>query len=174
MKILLAVDDTTISEVAITRLIDQIKAPQTEVRLLHVLNSYPERLAKRIGGNDSPDFTAARMKQRASAEELLKCATKRLRSAGFSVSSSIKEGDVRAVILEEAKAWRADLLVLGSRQQKGIRHFFSASISEDVARDALCSVEIVRLQPWTKHVSTLYSQGDTQPLPEAHFGGHVC
>jgi len=144
MRILLAVDDSATSETAMTLLIDQVKPSGTEVRLLHVVDPYPERLAKRMGSHDSPDFTAARMKQRAFVGELLERATERLRSAGFSVSSSIEEGDVRAVILEEAKAWRADLLVLGSRQRKGIRHFFSGSISEDVARDAPCSVEIVR------------------------------
>lgn len=174
MKILLAIDDSATLEVAITRLIDQVKAPQTEVCLLHVLDPYPERLARRIGGSDSPDFTAARMNQRASAEELLEFATKRLRSAGFSVSSSIKEGDVRAVILEEAKALRADLLVLGSRQRKGIRHFFSGSISEDVARDAPCSVEIVR--PWPMQTDALDAlpQGNAQALSQTHSGGQIC
>ncbi|MGI0085546.1 MAG: universal stress protein, partial [Nitrososphaerales archaeon] len=153
MKILLAVDDSATSEAVMTLLIDQVKVRETEVRLLQVVDPYPERLAKRMGSHDSPDFAAARMKQRAFAGELLERATERLCSAGFSVSSSIEEGDVRAVILEEAKAGCAGLIVLGSRQRKGIRHFFSGSISQDVARDAPCSVEIVRSQTWAIGVS---------------------
>lgn len=175
MKILLAVDDSAASEAAITRLIDQMKAQSTEVRLLHVLDPYPERLAKRIGSHDFPDFAAARMKQRASAEQLLERTSKRFRSAGFWVSSSIEEGDPRAVILEEAKAWRANLLVLGSRQPKvkGIRHFFSGSISEDVARDAPCSVEIVRLWPRPAIISGACPQDNAQCLSKASAGGQI-
>ncbi len=128
--------------------IDQAKPKRTEVRLLHVVDSYPERLAKRLGGHDSPDFSAARMNQRRVAQELLERASGKLRAAGFSISSSIEEGDVRAVIIQEAKLWRADLIVLGSSERKGIRHFWSTSIAEDVARAAHCSVELARPRPW--------------------------
>lgn len=174
MRILLAIDDSAVSEAAMTLLIDQVKPTGTEVQLLHVLDPYPERLATRIGGHDSPDFTAARMKQRAFAGKLLQHAAEELRSAGFLVSSSVQEGDVRAVILEEARTWRADLLVLGSRQRKGIRHFFSGSISEDVSRDARCSVEIVRLRPWAPSVLVPCAQRSAQFLPETGSGGQVC
>lgn len=139
-------------------MIDGVKPKGTEVHLLHVLDPYPERLAKRIGGRDTPDFVAAVRKQRADASELLERSTKALRPAGFSVSSSIQEGDVRALILERAKAWRADLVVVGSGEQRGIRHFFSISFSEDVARDASCSVEVVRVPPWAR--------GALVPCPE--------
>ncbi len=148
MKILLAIDGSAASEAAVSLVIDEAKSKETAVRLLHVVDFYPERLAKRLGGNDSPDFSAARMKQRAFATELLKRAAEKLRVAGIVVSSSIEEGDVRAVIIQEAKVWRADLIVLGSSERKGIRHFWSTSIAEDVARDALCSVEIARSRPW--------------------------
>jgi len=144
VKILLAMGDSTASETAMTRLIDQIKTRETEVRLLHVLDPYPERLAKKMGGHDTPDFTAAQRKQREFAGKLLAQATEKLRSAGFLVNSSIREGDVCAVILEEAKRWRADLIVLGSRQRKGLEGLFSRSISEVVSREAPCSVEVVR------------------------------
>ncbi|MGH9432035.1 MAG: universal stress protein [Terriglobia bacterium] len=149
MKILLAIDDSAASEAAMSLVIDQAKPKGTQVRLLHVVDSYPERLAKRMGGHDFPNFSAARMKQQAFAKELLERAAEKLRAAGFSVNSSIEEGDVRAVILEEAKVWRADLIMLGSQERKGIRHFWTTSVSEEEARDAPCSVEIARSRPWS-------------------------
>lgn len=148
MKILLAIDDSAASEAAVNLVIDEAKSKGTVLHLLHVVDSYPERLAKRMGGIDSPDFSAARMKQRALAEKLLERAAERIRLAGVPAISSIEEGDVRAVIIEEAKAWHADLIVLGSNERKGIRHFWTSSIAEDVARDAPCSVEIARSRPW--------------------------
>lgn len=150
MKILVAIDESATSEAAINFVIDEVKPKGTEVRLFHVLDPYPVRLAKRIGGHDTPDFVAAVQKLRAIAGKLLEGTTAKLLSAGFSVSSSTQEGDVRALILEEAKAWRADLIVVGSRERKGIRHFFSSSISEDVARNAACSVQVVRVRAWAR------------------------
>lgn len=168
MKILLAVDDSAASEAAISRLIGQMKAHDADVHLLHVLEPYPDGLAKRIGGQDSPGLTAARMKQRTLAAEMLARDSEQLRSAGFSVSSSIKEGDVRAAILEEAAAWRADLLVLGSREPKakGVRRFFSRSISEVVARNARCSVEVFRLWPTLAIVPDMWSGETSIKRPE--------
>lgn len=145
MKILLAINDSNTSEATVNFVIDEMKPKGTEVRLLHVLDPYPERLAKRIGGRDTPDFVAALTELRAGAHDFLERTGEKLRAAGFSVSSSVEEGDVRALILEEAKAWHADLIVVGSHSQKGFRGFFSSSVSEDVARDAPCSVEVVRV-----------------------------
>jgi nucleotide-binding universal stress UspA family protein len=162
MKILIAIDESPVSDAAVNFVIDQLKPEGIELRLFHVLDPYPVKLAKRIGGRDTPDFVTAVQKQKAMATELLEHAAERLSSAGFSVTSSIQEGDVRALILEEAKAWHADLIVIGSHERKGIRHFFSGSISEDVARDAPCSVEVVRVPAWARRVSF----GD----PEESFG----
>jgi nucleotide-binding universal stress UspA family protein len=53
-------------------------------------------------------------------------------------------GDARAVILNEAKDWGADLIVLGSHGYHGIDRFMLGSVSESVAVLAHCSVEIIR------------------------------
>lgn len=47
--------------------------------------------------------------------------------------------------LEQASKWGADLIVLGSHGRKGLKHFLLGSVSETVARHAICSVEIVRV-----------------------------
>jgi universal stress protein A len=148
MKILLAVSQSEASEAAVKFLMHQMALPGAEVRLLHVLDPYPERLAQRMGSYDKPDFTSARRKQLELAKNLLHKATEELSSAGFIVTSSTQEGDVPATIFEEAKAWRANLIVVGWHERKGIRSFFSSNISEDVSRYAPCSVVVVRTAPW--------------------------
>jgi nucleotide-binding universal stress UspA family protein len=149
MRILIPIDDSAASEAAVNQVIKQVQARDTEVELLHVLDPFPERLARKKGRQDFPDFAAARKDLRVSAEKLLTRVAERLQSAGFSVRLSIQEGDVRALILEEAKAWPADLIVLGAHPRKGARWFFTASNSEDVSREAPCSVEIVRIPKCT-------------------------
>ena len=87
---------------------------------------------------------AARLKQRERAKEFVAYATRKLEGTGFKVSSSIEEGDARSVILREAEAWDADLIVLGSHGRTGLVRFLIGSVSEAVARHARCSVQIVR------------------------------
>ena len=53
-------------------------------------------------------------------------------------------GDVRMCIIDAAAEWGADLIVVGSHGQRGIRGFLLGSVAESVARHAKCSVEIVR------------------------------
>ena len=70
-----------------------------------------------------------------------------LGKAGFKVDSRVVENEVRTGILDAAHEWRADLIVLGSHGQKGLRKFLLGSVAEFVARHAHCSVQIVRTSP---------------------------
>lgn len=144
MKILLALDGSKCSEEATNLLITQVTVKDTEVRLLHVVEAFPESLAKDMGSKESPNFVAARLERRAWAGDLLAQAAEKLKSAGFKVTSCIEEGDPRSIILDTADAWHADLIMVGSHGRKGLERFLIGSVSEAVARYARCSVEIVR------------------------------
>jgi nucleotide-binding universal stress UspA family protein len=144
MRILLALDDSRCSEAATEALIAQAKTENTEVRVLHAVEPFPVTLARRMGSGESPDFVAARLEQRERAKELLARAAKKLRSAGFKVTTLVKEGDARDVILNHAERWHADVIIVGSHGRKGLDRFLMGSVSEAVARHARCSVEIVR------------------------------
>jgi nucleotide-binding universal stress UspA family protein len=67
-----------------------------------------------------------------------------LRTRGLTVSSIIKEGDPKHVLLEEAEQWEADSLFLGARGLSRIERFLLGSVSAAVAARAHCSVEVVR------------------------------
>lgn len=53
-------------------------------------------------------------------------------------------GDPRTTILDAAKAWPADLIVLGSHGRSGLDRLLMGSVSEAVAVHANCSVEVIR------------------------------
>jgi len=57
---------------------------------------------------------------------------------------SLPVGDPREIILDDAKNWSADLIVLGSHGYRGIDRFMLGSVSEFVAMHAHCSVEVIR------------------------------
>ena len=59
-------------------------------------------------------------------------------------SISVLLGGPKSVILEEAEKTRADLIVVGSHGHRGIERFMLGSVSEGVALQAHCSVEVIR------------------------------
>jgi len=57
---------------------------------------------------------------------------------------SLPVGDPKEVILDQAKNWDADLIVVGSHGYHGIDRLMLGSVSEAVAIHADCSVEVIR------------------------------
>jgi nucleotide-binding universal stress UspA family protein len=144
MKILLAIDDSKFSQAATEALVSQAKPKETEVKVLHVIEPiplYPEGQAWGYGEITTP----ASQEERKDAEELVARYGQRLRDAGFSVTTAIEQGSPKLVIIDFAREWKADLVILGSHGRKGVDRFLMGSVSEAVARHAPCSVQIVRL-----------------------------
>jgi nucleotide-binding universal stress UspA family protein len=69
-----------------------------------------------------------------------------LTGAGLALDAgkSIPLGYPRDVILDTAKEWGADLIVLGSHGRHGLDRFLLGSVSEAVAIHAACSVQVIR------------------------------
>jgi nucleotide-binding universal stress UspA family protein len=65
-------------------------------------------------------------------------------SAGLTATVAALSGNPKEVILEEAKNWNADLIVVGSHGRRGIKRLLLGSVSEAVAMKAPCSVVVVR------------------------------
>ena len=140
MKILLAVDDKTLSEASIKALSYQKNPEETEVHVLHVVEPISVSVPSQMAADFTPE-TAGRVKEsRVVVDEI----AKKLRAAGFKAEGVVKKGEARETILQNASDWRADLIVLGSHGRKGIKRFLLGSVAESVARHAPCSVEIVR------------------------------
>ena len=78
------------------------------------------------------------------AQEAVTRAERVLASAGLKVAGAVFSGNTKDVILEEAKTWAADLIVVGSHGRRGFKRFLLGSVSEAVAMNAHCSVMVVR------------------------------
>jgi nucleotide-binding universal stress UspA family protein len=96
---------------------------------------YPASLLEEV-------LTTARARAVAATEG----ARKMLTQAGLTVlaQNSNPSGDPRSFILDTAKAWQADLIVLGSHGRHGLDRFLMGSVAESVAVHAPCSVVVVR------------------------------
>ncbi len=87
------------------------------------------------------------------AQALHQAARDVLQPRQFKLSSTIKDGDPKRVILEQAEQWQADGLFLGSRGLNRFHRFWLGSVSTAVVARAGCSVEIVRARETTTNQS---------------------
>jgi len=139
MKVLIGIDDSKVSGDVLRAIVTQFRTEHTEIRVLHVLQPLaptPPQMA--------PGYAPELEDQKKPARELVEQIAKELRSAGFKVDAAVEVGDIRERIIDSAAEWGADLIVVGSHGQRGIKRFLLGSVAEFVARHAKCSVEIVR------------------------------
>jgi len=144
MRTLLAIDDSRFSQAAIETVIEQARPHDTDVRILHVVESPPLLVAREMGGYD-PALETALESQKQNAEALVLKAAELLRARGLKVAATLEVGDPKSKILDVAEEWRADLIVVGSHGRRGFERFLMGSVSDAVARHAKCSVQIVRI-----------------------------
>lgn len=140
-RILLAIDDSRFSDAAIQMLTEQLQSSETEIRILHVVE--PPTFLLAMNGCD-PKVARIWETQTQAAEDLVARAAKRFRGMASQVTTHVAHGDPKTKILDHAKEWKADLIVIGSHGRNSLTRFLLGSVSDAVARNASCSVEVVR------------------------------
>ena len=144
MKILIAIDGSDFSQAALKSVIARPWPPDTAIKVLHVVEPPSLLMGREMGGYD-PEFEVVWKALREQAKDLVEKAAEKLREAKFKVSTELVEGDPKSRILDAARDWHADMIVLGSHGRTGLGRFLMGSVSQDVVRHAHCSVEIIRI-----------------------------
>jgi nucleotide-binding universal stress UspA family protein len=144
MRILLAIDGSVYSDAAAAEVGRRPWPPQSEVRIITV---DPPLDSSLLGRGTVTVYDELVRQQRAQALRHLSAATAVVRqnAPDLLVTPVLREGHPKEAILEEAKNWGADLIVMGSHGYGAIRGFFLGSVSLAVVTSAPCSVEVVRL-----------------------------
>ena len=140
MRVLVAIDDSKFSQEAVRAVAKQIRPEGAEVRVLHVLQPIALSPVPQMDARYAPELEA----QAKEAKELVSRAADALRGSGFRVETAIEKGDIRLEIIDSAAEWKADLIVVGSHGRTGLPRLVLGSVAEFVARNAPCSVQIVR------------------------------
>jgi len=68
----------------------------------------------------------------------------RFRNLGFRSEGISMKGDPETEILDHAKEWGADLIVVGSHEVSRLERLLVGSVSESVVKHAPCSVLVLR------------------------------
>ena len=155
MKILLAIDNSKFSQVAVRTIARQFRTKGTPVRVLHVVEPIGSYISVDMIPHFVPHIAKVEQERRKEAKELVQRAARQLRKVGFRTSEVVEEGDPKIKIIDHAANWRADLIVLGSHGWKGLGKFMMGSVSEAVTRHAGCSVEVVRSRSTAKRAPNI-------------------
>lgn len=148
MKILLPLDSAPCSTAAVDAVLAQFRPKGIEIRLLHVVE-WPKHLPMHLAMGEGPsagtDLLASRNQAFREGKDLTSRAAARLRAAGFDTTETVVPGDARETIIDAAREWDPDLIVIGSHGWKGLDRLVMGSVSDAVVRRAGCSVEVIRM-----------------------------
>jgi nucleotide-binding universal stress UspA family protein len=143
MKILLAIDDSPYSEAAVEAVASMTWPPDTTVRVLSAVEPFVPP-ATELWYDAGGSLERARQEITTQYEELTARRAERLQARGLKAEAVVRDGDPRSVIVDEAKDWSADLIVVGSHGRTGLARLLLGSVAQSVVSHAPCSVWIVR------------------------------
>lgn len=139
-RILIGVDGSSAAREAARAISERIWPRATEARLVAVSEHLPERWSERFitGIVFSPEGGDPRVRDLSLAVEQ---AAAELRSAGLTVSTELRGGEPSKGLLEAAREWEADCIVVGA---SALGQSNSERVPAVLAETAPCSVEVVR------------------------------
>ena len=121
-RILVPIDFTPPGDAALA--LARSHFPDAERRLLHVLDP------KRIAADLTSSVSAKEERDGMEARELARM----VELAQGGETCSVRIGTAAEGILQEAEAWGADLIVMGTHGRTGLAHFLNGSVAESVVR----------------------------------------
>jgi len=141
-RILCAIDFSEVSLAAFQQAAEMSRVGGGELYLLHSIEARPYVSA--LPGINEMGQTAVEFEEKASAamESLVAASGSILQ--GIPLNTEITTGRAYVEVINRARDWRADLIVLGARGATSVEQLVVGSTAEHVMKAAPCSVLIVR------------------------------
>lgn len=148
LKILLATDGSSYSKAAVKEVANRPFPPKTSVRIISVINKLAlfRNMGTMVISNEyATEIVGNALKLAENANEY---AAKVLREKNptLIITTAVIEGSPKSAILDEAEAFGANLIIVGSHGYGAVERFMLGSVSHAVSLHAKCSVEIVRIK----------------------------
>ena len=142
-KILVPVDGSETSKRGLVEACRLAKDQDARLRCLHVIDEQ-YLTVNYMGVMYMPDLID---RLRDNGKEILKGASEQAGTGGVKVESVLRESAERRVsdmIIDEAKTWPADLIVMGTHGRRGFSYLALGSDAESVVRNSPVPVLLVR------------------------------
>lgn len=143
-RILVAVDGSHTSELALQEAIKLAGEVQAELRIVHVVDNVNLNLSAEFP--NPSEIWDAMIK---GGQTILHKAGAAANAAGIAVETGLIEIDtlghrIPEMIAADADAWPADLIVIGTHGRRGLSHLLLGSVAEGVVRVATKPVLLIR------------------------------
>lgn len=145
-RILVAVDGSTTSNKAISAALEMASysGGSSVIRLIHVIDEMAYFTGLDPYAGQSYSVTSA---MREAGEKVLADALTTAKSTGVQVQTILVDrlgAHLAETVAEQAKAWDASLVVVGTHGRKGIKRMLMGSGAEQIIRLSICPVLVVR------------------------------
>jgi nucleotide-binding universal stress UspA family protein len=127
VKIIIGIDGSPDSKAAVDAVASRVWPADSEVRLVTAVNS--ENI-------EELDYV----------KDIQNSPKSELSAVGLNVSTLVKKGNPKQILLEQAEGFSADSIFVGARGFSRIRRLILGSVSIAIASRAGCSVEVVRTE----------------------------
>jgi len=143
-RILVPIDGSPTARKGLTEAISIAKLTGAHLRLIHIVNE--QSLVIGVDGipNSGADVIAL---MREAGQSILDSARRRVQAEGIPVDVRMGEvfgSRIGDLVLEEATAWPADLIVIGTHGRRGLPRLVLGSDAEHILRGASVPVLLVR------------------------------
>ena len=142
-RILAAVDGSETSLLALQEALKLARESRARLRLVHVVDTMPHGLAV-------ADPEELRQACREEGQAILKAAVELAQEAGVKAETALLEAGwlhFSHAIVEEAKAWQADLIIMGTHGRTGLMRLVLGSVAQGVLHRTPGPVLLVRGHP---------------------------
>lgn len=134
-RILIAVDGSDISELAMEKAVQLAAGQQSQLRIVHVVD-VKMRFGEASGFANKDDLEKVLLE---SGQQVLRDAAATADNAGIRVETKLLEIEdfsqrVAEMIVGEATAWLAELIVVGTHGHRGLGHLFLRGVAEGIVR----------------------------------------
>lgn len=143
-RILVPVDGSSTSDIALREAIKFVIDQKAELRIIHVIEDVVP-----VWDVELLNINEIREALRQTGERVLAKAEVVARDAGIKAETRLIESTppgarIASVIAAEAKAWPADLIVTGTHGRRGVDHLLMGSVAEGVVRISPVPVMLIR------------------------------
>lgn len=144
LRVLIVIDGSPDAAAAVQAAANRPWPSGTEFLLVSVIDPNKSTFIERLAPSDIRWFLEQANDERQVVGRMLESYAKKLRERAAAVTSEIRKGDPKRVLVQEAEAWQADCIFVGARGLTHLKRFFMGGVSTAVAARAHCSVEVVR------------------------------
>jgi nucleotide-binding universal stress UspA family protein len=143
-RILAAIDDSPTSDRALQEAIDLAKDQHAILRIVYVVDEVTIYSSAPLTDPSDIEMTWIKI-----GHEILAKAQNSARAAGIDAEIKLLETEnkgerIAEAIVEEAKAWPADLVVVGTHGRGGLYHLLMGSVAEGIVRNCSTPILLVR------------------------------